>query len=563
MIQKKNTAKNTRSLRFTSSAVIAILVLVVLLVFNFGQAFYRYNTAEQLLHEDLISSAERIAVTVGPYIWNYDIDNLRESLIMEIESARAVSALKVLETDGTILVEVGEVTSVEGPDGDQIIRQNISSQDTDLGTLVLVYSLDDLDATFLSDIIIGFIQALFVSLLIVIVVIMFLNRKIIQPIQMVAKSIHALGEGDISQHLQLRGKDELSIIASDYNTAAQRLRSLLEAVKEQTAVLTEIGSNLTTEMKETEAAVTNIRSNTQNLSSRAEGQSKHADSTHEIAQRIASDVTRLNNQIEQQTVAVSQSSASIEQMLSSIQSVSQTLTKNNASVQKLSSAAEQGREDLESVTSDIKTVAHNSENLLEISTVIQNIASQTNLLSMNASIEAAHAGDAGKGFSVVAEEVRKLAETSSEESQKVASVLNNIKESVDKIDQSVEQVLAQFESIEMDVKSIAQQESSIKDAMEEQTTGSKEVFDALMQLKDITQTVQEHSQEIADGTSQVSQDSELLSTGSNEMNNGINEISAASGQIQEAITRVADMSEETINRIDRLSHNLMAFKTER
>jgi len=200
---------------------------------------------------------------------------------------------------------------------------------------------------------------------------------------------------------------------------------------------------------------------------------------------------KLNEHVEEQAASVNTSSAATEEMIANIQSVTDTLAKNTQSVRELQEASMAGHASLNDVVADIQEIARESESLLEINAVMQNVASQTNLLSMNASIEAAHAGEAGRGFSVVADEIRKLAESSSKQSKTIKGVLKSIKESIDKITKSTDGVLGRFSAIEDGVKIVARQEDSILHAMEEQGHGSKQILQAVGNVNEATHKVKE------------------------------------------------------------------------
>ena len=215
-----------------------------------------------------------------------------------------------------------------------------------------------------------------------------------------------------------------------------------------------------------------------------------------MQQNIQTKAEHLNGYVERQAAAVSQSSAAIEEMIFSVQSVTTTLSKNSANVKQLKEVSETGRTGLNEVAADIQEIARESESLLEINSVMQNIASQTNLLSMNAAIEAAHAGEVGKGFAVVADEIRKLAESSGTQSKTISAVLKKIKGSIDKITRSTGNVLNKFESIDRGVKTVVDQEASILIAMEEQGRGSQQVLQGIAEVNDITQQVEKTSHQL-------------------------------------------------------------------
>jgi len=212
---------------------------------------------------------------------------------------------------------------------------------------------------------------------------------------------------------------------------------------------------------------------------------------------------RLNGQLASQSAAITESSAAIEEMIANTRSVSNTLSKNARNVQDLQEAAAVGHSGLNEVATDIREIARESESLLEINAVMQNIASQTNLLSMNAAIEAAHAGASGRGFAVVADEIRKLAESSSKQSKTIGAVLKKIKGSIDKITKSTDNVMTKFEAIDGGVRTVADQERGIANAMEEQSAGSAQIMQAIAQVNDITGQVKEDARQMVEAAAKL------------------------------------------------------------
>ncbi|MDR3161016.1 MAG: methyl-accepting chemotaxis protein, partial [Spirochaetaceae bacterium] len=279
-------------------------------------------------------------------------------------------------------------------------------------------------------------------------------------------------------------------------------------------------------------------------------------------EKIIVNIDKLSGHVDRQSSSVAQSSSAIEEMLANIQSVTQTLVKNGDNVKDLIEASEVGRTGLQDVAADIQGIARESEGLLEINAVMENIASQTNLLSMNAAIEAAHAGEAGKGFAVVADEIRKLAENSGKQSKIITAVLKKIKDSIDKITTSTETVLNKFEAIDRGVRTVSEQEEDIRCAMEEQGTGSKQILEAIGHLNEATQLVKSSSTRMLEGSRQIIQESKNLEMTTQEIKNGMNEMAAGADQINVAVTRVNTISGQNKENIDILVREVSVFKVD-
>jgi methyl-accepting chemotaxis protein len=276
-------------------------------------------------------------------------------------------------------------------------------------------------------------------------------------------------------------------------------------------------------------------------------------------EQISINIDKLNDQVESQSASVSQSSSAIEEMLANITSVTQTLVKNAEDVKHLSDASELGKGAVQTVSLDIQEISKESEGLLQINEVMKDIAAQTNLLSMNAAIEAAHAGTAGKGFAVVADEIRKLAESSGLQSKTISDVLKKIKEGIEKIIGSTNTALTKFEAIDKEVQTVSDQTSNIKNAMEEQQTGSRQILEAVGQLNEITLMVKNGSEEMLEGSKEVITESENLGRVTQEISDGMNEMAAGANQINIAVHRVNEISTDNREQINTLVTEVAKF----
>ncbi|MCL1814491.1 MAG: methyl-accepting chemotaxis protein [Treponema sp.] len=386
---------------------------------------------------------------------------------------------------------------------------------------------------------------------------------LMKPLNVMVSTLDQISaDWDMTRRLNVRQKDEIGNLGDFFNLTFDKFGGLLRGIKNKAFTLSDTGDELSATMDETSRAITKIDAEIQKMRKMVLSQVDEVNGSVASMERIIAGLVSLNSQITIQAESVSQSSAAIEQMLASIGSVTETLMKNSTNISSLAESSEAGRSGLQKVSEDIQEIARESEGLLEINSVMQNIASQTNLLSMNAAIEAAHAGDSGKGFAVVADEIRKLAENSSTQSKTISAVLKKIKTSIDAITMSTSVVLGRFSTIEQEVKTVSNQETQIRCAMQEQETGSQKILEAVMRLNSVTGEVQRASSDMSLTSKDVLKQSTKLKQISGNVAGEMDDVTQNAEMITSAVTRVLEISQENKENISSLTSDIARFKVE-
>ena len=215
------------------------------------------------------------------------------------------------------------------------------------------------------------------------------------------------------------------------------------------------------------------------------------------------DVQTLATAARDMTESVSTSSSAVEEMIANINSINSILEHNAESVGLLDGATRKGMTGIENVAELVSKIEENSNGLSEMSSVIQKIASQTNLLAMNAAIEAAHAGNFGRGFAVVADEIRKLAENSGSEARKISDVLKNVKQLIDATFKDTVDVQKEFSEVVQLSGTVVEQEQTVRRAISEQNEGGKQLLQAVGSMRELTQTVKERTEKLLTDTNAI------------------------------------------------------------
>jgi len=398
-----------------------------------------------------------------------------------------------------------------------------------------------------------------VSILITAVIVYIVLQGMTSPFITIGNTLKKVADGDLTRSIKIDSKDEMGDLARNFNFTMKNIRNLIGTIKYKISGLNHTSFELSVNMGKTSKAVQEITSSLDSMKNLMVKQENGAEEAGKAVGDIKVSIDSLNKIIEEQTESVNRSSTAIEEMTANINSVTRTLVENSKNVETLTEASENGKTGLQLVAQEILEIAHDSEGLQEINAVMENIASQTNLLSMNAAIEAAHAGEAGKGFAVVAGEIRKLAESSSQQSKTTSAMLKKIKASIDNITKSSDDVLNRFGAIDSSVKTVSEHEQNILHAMEEQEVGGKQILESIGRLRDITSEVKKGSDNMAESGKTLVRETDGFIQTSKETVSGMNEILKGVNQINVSVTQVNSMSQENDKNFEALKQETQKF----
>lgn len=388
-----------------------------------------------------------------------------------------------------------------------------------------------------------------------------LYETVLKKVTFVGKSIKTLSSGnaDLTVRVPVKGHDEFTELGYDVNTFIDLLQSLVKKLNGAQSSLEQIGNELGVNSQETASATSQIMANIESVRMQAETQSAAVVETSNVLDSSSKHVNELVDLINDQVSGISQASAAIEEMISNIGSVSNSVKLMSESFKVLDLNVGDGNKKLENVGQKVVQMAEQSKMLIQANNMIAQVASQTNLLAMNAAIEAAHAGEAGRGFSVVADEIRKLAEMSAAQSKNIYSELKEITASINDVVDLSRDAQNSFESIVNQLNVTDTIMGQIDNAMTEQSAASTQILEALSDMKGQSISVNEKSVNLRKGIEDVQNNMSVVSQVSEVILGSMDEMAAGSQQINTSSQSVSALAQNTRENIEVMDSLLRQF----
>lgn len=332
------------------------------------------------------------------------------------------------------------------------------------------------------------------------------RRGVGVPLLKVEESLHRVSEGSLVERVQLSaGAPEIRALVSEFNdTLVAGLQVIMLSMRELVEQNQEVSERFGRSAEESRNAADRILETIRSVTGEvATLDDQIADATT-AAEQIASTIRSLSEQIHNQSGAVEETSASVEEMTASIENVASIADDRKRATEGLVSVTERGGEKVGVTHGIIQELAGGIKEVLDMISVINHVAAQTNMLAMNAAIEAAHAGEHGRGFAVVADEIRSLAESTAGNASRISSTLKGFVKRIDEARESGEETQKVFDQINGEVSSFVQAFSEISGATGELAAGSREMLQAISSLQETTQEIRGGSKEIESGSGEIS-----------------------------------------------------------
>ncbi|EJI1280917.1 TPA: methyl-accepting chemotaxis protein [Vibrio vulnificus] len=510
-----------KSLKVVFLLQVILAVTLVLLV----SAFIKYQDFKQSLTADLHTSvqntSQRMSVSLPRAVWDFDLDTARTAISAELNLPE-ISAIQLTDTQGAELLflrlegqgenkKLTDVKNKERYSDQQSLSRDLTfldyGEEKPVGTVKVFFDTAILEQKLRESLLLNIIELVVLDLIISIVIVAVLATTVLRPIRQLTEVIQALssGDGDLSNKLAPARFKEFDDITDGINTFTESLRVIVQDVSLSSVTLEE----------KARANGTAARANADKLD-----QQRHQLTT------VAAAATELNHSVSIVADTAAQTADQAHTATDLTHSVNEAIEKSASEIVNM-------REEMDHVNQEMHILVGEGDKITTVLNVINDISEQTNLLALNAAIEAARAGEQGRGFAVVADEVRNLAVKTS---------------------QSTEQIQKNIVALGNATNSVEQELSRIASLLEKTASRVSESQHSVNQVQELISI-------ISDRNGQISQATEEQRQAVEEISQAIVEASEASNDVSSGAVQTAQRTEEVLSLSKNIAQHMKKFRT--
>lgn len=542
----------------------ALLALILFGASMVRTAMHFRTSINDGLDREIDALSALVPETLSGPMFDFAHDRIEE-LSRSIFANESVVGVRVLESSEPIveLVEDGLDEAFLVRVERTITALNAWDEEIELGTVELVFSRAGIQQEIYAAVRDSVVQNVLILVALVVLNTIMLVRIVTRPIKQTSRKMQEIAEGesDLTNRINVTSNDEVGQLATYFNVFLRNLEKLIEEIRAGMDADLKIQGDLAQNTDETVSALAEMTAGIESTKQQVKNLSSVIESSGTTVAEIIGQNERTLKNVEIQGAMVSQTTSSVTQLLAAIESVSGITRRESASAENLVRIARTGGERLKLTSNEIAGIEKNIDSIRDLLRLINDIAAQTNLLAMNAAIEAAHAGESGKGFSVVAQEIRKLAESTGTNAKTISTVLEETIKRIQEASGLSRETTESFEEIDNAIGQTSSSFDEIAAAMNQMNSGSQEIHDAVAKLNDVSQELVQDGHRMHEGSSQLTVAIEQIGDVSRSVDSAMTEITSGTIEINNAMDHISRLTDDLGNTARDLSARISRFKT--